>query len=271
MAKKGRDLFEILRERQGGSRSPSRTADRSTGSVRGAAARGKEKARGTQKGGGAPTGLQALRAWFRGPEPEPAPRAPGGLTLAAVAATALLLGFVVGRVTTVEAAGPEGTAGLRRDGGVAAGTVAAGAGMGGGQAEPGVSPVTPKAAHWRDLPDSDAVTRAGKAEEEKILSDLGFFLIAYPALEDGLSLQKARRLAVWLREQGLPDTRMRYLPHDSGSYFFAVISYTSNERAPRDLELLHSLDFSPFGEELAEKIGSMRSPNDLRALARKKS
>lgn len=263
MAKKGRDLFEILRERQGGGSSSSRSNGRAGASGR-AAPKGRSP---KKKDAAAPTGLQALRAWFRGPEPEPAPRAPGGLTLAAVAATALLLGFVVGRVTTVEAAGPDGTAGLRRDVPVAGGTDAASPDAGSrGTKAPAARPVT-----WRDLPDSDAVTRAGKVEEEKILSDLGFFLIAYPALEDGLSLQKARRLAVWLREQGLPDTRMRYLPHDSGSYFFAVISYTSNERAARDLELLHSLDFSPFGEELAEKIGSMRSPNDLRALARKKS
>jgi hypothetical protein len=257
MAKKGRDLFEILRERQGGGRSPSRPAGRSP------QGRSAEKPRAPKKGGAAPTGLQALRAWFRGPEPEPAPRAPGGLTLAAVAATALLLGFVVGRVTTVEAAGPETTAGLRRDG---TRTAPAGGGQDPAEIQAISKPIT-----WRDLPDSDAVTRAGKVEEEKILSDLGFFLIAYPALEDGLSLQKARRLAVWLREQGLPDTRMRYLPHDSGSYFFAVISYTSNERAARDLELLQSLDFSPFGGELADKISSMRSPTDLRALARKKS
>lgn len=263
MAKKGRDLFEILRERQGGSRSASRPAGSRTGAER-TTGRGADKSRGASKNA-APTGLQALRAWFRGPEPEPAPRAPAGTTLAAVAAVALLLGFIVGRVTTVEAAGPEGTAGLRRDvaaGSPAGGTPADRAPAGGTAAEP----IT-----WRELPDADAVTRAGKVEEEKILSDLGFFLIAYPALEDGLSLQKARRLAVWLREKGLPDTRIRYLPHDSGSYFFAVISYTSNERAARDLELLQGLDLSPFGGELAEKVGSMRSPNDLRALARKKS
>lgn len=271
MAKKGRDLFEILRERQGGSRSPSRPAARRSGAER-TSGRGADKGRGSSKNA-APTGLQALRAWFRGPEPEPAPRAPAGMTLAAVAAVALLLGFVVGRVTTVEAAGPEGTAGLRRDvvasavGSPAPGDRSPGDRAPGDRA-PGavVKPVT-----WQELPDADAVTRAGKVEEEKILSDLGFFLIAYPALEDGLSLQKARRLAVWLREKGLPDTRIRYLPHDSGSYFFAVISYTSNERAARDLELLQGLDFSPFGGELAEKVGSMRSPNDLSALARKKS
>ncbi|MEY2982928.1 MAG: hypothetical protein RL562_3155, partial [Planctomycetota bacterium] len=173
----------------------------------------------------------------------------------------------------VEAAGPEGTAGLRRD--VAAGSTVGGSLAGGAPADrapaPGATSAAAKPVTWQELPDADAVTRAGKVEEEKILSDLGFFLIAYPALEDGLSLQKARRLAVWLREQGLPDTRMRYLPHDSGSYFFAVISYTSNERAARDLELLQSLDFSPFGGELADKISSMRSPTDLRALARKKS
>jgi hypothetical protein len=267
MAKKGRDLFEILRERQGGGSSSSRSTGRSTGrSTERASASGRRapKARGQKKEAAAPSGLQALRAWFRGPEPEPAPRAPGGLTLAAVAAMALLLGFVVGRVTTVEAAGPEGTAGLRRDVSAAMGAEPEAAAE--GTPASAARPVT-----WRDLPDSDAVTRAGKVEEEKILSDLGFFLIAYPALEDGLSHQKARRLAVWLREQGLPDTRMRYLPHDSGSYFFAVISYTSNERAARDLELLQSLDVSPFGGELADKISSMRSPNDLRALARKKS
>lgn len=235
MAKKGRDLFEILRERSGGSRSA--MSPKNGGGKTGGSARAREGASAADKVGEMGRGVVDWMKKKVGAEPEPAPRpalSQSGLVLAAVAAVALLLGFVVGRATS---GSPSDVQELRRE-------VESGGPQGRGPGR---------------IRGGDAVTERG--EEEKILSDLGFLVLAYPALEK----QKAADAAVWLRSRGLWETRIRYVQDkDEGDFYFAVITYTEQERAADDLSTLRGLEAPGFDPRLAAALKGVEGPDDVR-------
>lgn len=226
MARKGRDLFEILRERSGGgSRAP----------TEGGGGR-KAVPAGTGKVGEMSRGVVDWMKRKVGVEPEPAPRptaAQSGLVLAAVAAIALLLGFVVGRATS---GASSDSGGLRLDDS--------------GQ---------PKASVPGWVTEGDAVGR-NPSEVSRQISTLGWPLLRYPALDR----QKAADVAVWLRRSGLTETRIRTVKHrDSGEFWTFVITYTQEDRVATDLARLQALEAPDFAPELAEALARIDAPTDV--------
>jgi hypothetical protein len=258
MARKGRDLFEILRERQSGGRPAA--AKPAAARSRPAAGRAPAKGpRGAERPSVGDVG-RGLVSWVKkrvGGEAEPPPRpslSQSGILLAAVAAVALLLGFFVGRATT----GRPADASQLRVADPGQGTGSAGTQ---GIPQAGIPPtgIPPTGIPPTWIRDGDEVTRAGAERAEEILSDFGYFLLAYPALEK----QKAADLAVWLRRQGLPTTRIRPTRHKiSGEFFFAVITYTDREHAADDLAVLRGLQAPAFAPALQDRLEKLRAESD---------
>ncbi len=298
MARRGRDLFEMLRERGGGrsstsakpSSSPKQGSPGRSSSSSKAGSSGKASApasaRAEQRADSGPGLLARLRATARALVANPAstaaaertqPRvrisAPAGLDqpvhgrgsgagmgLVAVAAVALLAGFVLGRLSAGPGTGAE--AALR----TTAGTV----GNRPGWVPTGV-PGSPTGAPGKPAPTLSA------EQEEASLSNLAYPLLQCPALERA----RAAAAAAWLRDQGIPNARIRPVEDLSGNPWFLVLCYTTPQDQARDLERLRSLELTTeFDARSAAQNGtvsSMRSglasnptPLDLTKLKKKR-
>lgn len=240
MARKGRDLFEVLRER-------SSSGGRPAADKRPAGRSAARKTAGGRSPGGSPPGGTAAELgrgivdWMKrsvGAAPAAAPPPPipqgAGLVLVIVAAVALLLGFLVGRVTT----GYPAEAGELRRSGVGLSVAAI----------PG----------W--VRQGDEVSR-DPIEAEKRLSDLGFLLLGYPALHGP---EDAAAAAVWLRSQGLKQTRTRMVKHrDSGEHWYVVICYSDPARAADDEARLRALQAPDFLPKLRTALANLRPLTDV--------
>ena len=219
MARRGRDLFELLRDRSGAG------ARASTKSVRGTSRPRAAKARGDRRGGlfarlgesaralvgSEPAAAKAAAA--ARPPVAPAVTAPGGLGVVAVVLAALLLGFLVGR-WTASPVGPD-RAELRRSAG-----------------NPGERPGALVSGLGTPAPALSA------AAEEETLSNLGFFLLQCPARDRA----RAASAAAWFRDQGLERTRIRTVKSGDGEQWYLVICYTTAQDEAGDLRALRALD-----------------------------
>lgn len=272
MARRGRDLFELLRDRGSGRTSSAAAVPASAPRAR----------RGDDGGGFFSKLAQATRTLVQG---EAGARSAGrrgagasraaaatpkssvaGMALVAVAAIALLAGFVLGRFS-VEFGGAS-RAGLR------AGT----ADPEGPQAKPTEGNGTERAGlqpeHLRSNP-APSSPALSKAQEEVQLSNLAYLLLKCPARDR----ERAASAAAWLRDQGMPNARIRQVGVTSGTdLWYLVLCYTSPEAQASDLERLRGLDlptsFDRPGAEgslssLRDSVSRLEEPFDLSKLKRR--
>ena len=255
MARRGRDLFELLRDRSGAG------ARASTKSARSPARPGAAKARGAPRGGllarlgesarslvgSEPAAAKAAAAR---PAAAPAVGAPGGLGVVAVVLAALLLGFLVGRWTASPVV-PD-RAELRRS-----------------VSNPGERPGAIENGRGPRAPILSA------AEEEESLSNFGFFLLQCPARDRA----RAASAAAWFRDQGLARTRIKYLETGDGEPWYLVICYTTAQDETGDLRVLRALDLPTQFDDpsrrgglfsVATAIAAQGAAGDLSKLITKK-
>src|SRR5690606_33485368 len=102
-----------------------------------------------------------------------------------------------------------------------------------------------------------------KAEAERKLSTTGFPVLFCPAPER----ERAANLATWLRDQGLPSTRIRPASLDDGSLWYIVVCFVeSDAQAQADLERLRTLaaDEPPaFEPEFAANVRELTGVRHL--------
>lgn len=188
------------------------------------------------------------------------------MALVAVAALALLAGFVLGRFS-VEFGGAA-RAGLRAGAGDADGRQAKPA-EGSTVERGGVQPD-----HLRSNPAAPSPLLT-KAQEEVQLSNLAYLLLKFPARDR----ERAASAAAWLRDHGMPNARIRQVGVLSGTdLWYLVLCYTSPEAQASDLERLRGLElptsFDRPGDEgslssLRDSVSRLEEPFDLSKLKRR--
>ncbi|MBI5849510.1 MAG: hypothetical protein HZB39_00500 [Planctomycetes bacterium] len=183
------------------------------------------------------------------------------MALVAVAAVALLCGFFLGRVTA-DAKAATGRGDLQIDGAPAGG-------------HEGARPGPPPADVGEDRgakPEQTAAPRVvplTREQEEAQVSNLAWLLLKCPARDRA----RAASAAVWLRDHGLPNARIRQVAvqADGSQLWYLVLCYTTQDTQAQDLERLRSLDLpttfdSPTNEgtlsSLRESVRGLRVPYD---------
>ncbi|MFO1052847.1 MAG: hypothetical protein U1F36_11585 [Planctomycetota bacterium] len=230
MARRGRDLFELLRDRSGGS-------GRSNGSMRERAAASRPArapaSRPASAGGWFRKLSDSARALVAGPQakaakrsaaparaavPARAPGLPAGAAVVGLVLVALLAGFLLGRFTAPGTPSSSGKA---------------------PQAAARIPDYQGSVAPSKDKP---AAPKLSAEQEEEELSTLGLYFLQCPARDRA----RAASCAAWFRDQGLARTRIRSVMTRSKSgesiYWYLVLLYTTAEDQEADLKAVRALE-----------------------------
>ena len=239
MARRNAQLFEVLGARYGGG----------GGGGRRGGGRPRSSGRGGRGAGSAMAAGRSFLDWFQsrvgGGRPASTPLADAGIRSAILfggAAAMLAIGFLIGRWSVGDVVRPEGDP-LRR--------AAAVDGSGAGQE-----------------PDLVRPTRLTAAQEEAVLSDFGYVLLAHGGAGETGRAGPAR-LARWLRDRGISNARILRTEHRGQPAWLAVV-YTAKSGQPEQ-QMLAGLEAPAFFQELGSKYpwdalvgGQPRDPADLR-------
>lgn len=238
MGKKKHDLFEIMGAQRRGRGARTQSTSGSTGILeRVQSALAPSPAKGKSSGGRA-----------RGSKHAEPPRR-DGLILAGVGFAALVVGFTLGRVTDA-GTGPD--LNVSRPGVIEDGAP-------GSSADPASFGVRPGRF-------GEDVASLSDEELSERLSNFGYLLLAYPAPEtrdeDRAAFRRAKRLALWARDQGFEKVRVHKLPSSSSS-FWAVVSHVDSLDDTADYARLAALEAPDFAPRLSTMIAKQTRPIQL--------